>query len=301
MLQYILLFAVYSLTIWLIITLGYEGLANLVEFKKQKIKINPISKILFEIAVFIFLDHLAFLFYRPYFTSSYYSIISYFSLAIFVSLLVSSFYILRDKIKYLSIYFIAYFLISFWTYSNSSFSSRGNIIYTWPNLFTQLFRYSPIITMNSFYQGFIEAITSPVLYITLLGFIFISTVNTSELIRAFSEVRIPLSITLIFAVFIKVIPQSLKQMDLSYKMQLVRGLGYNKFPILKPFYYIYAFIIVILPAFVYLVKGSRNIAIALDTRGFRAYNKRTSIVKIGFSKTDFLLILLSFFIIFLSY
>ncbi|AWR97493.1 hypothetical protein DFR86_07980 [Acidianus sulfidivorans JP7] len=301
MLQYILLLLVYGVTIWLILTLGYGGIANLVEFKEQKIRINPLSKILFEISVFIFLDHLSsiFLFRNSLYASSF---VLYSSIAIFLSILLGSFYLLRNKMKCLSLYFISFFLISFWVYSNTTFSINNyDVVFTWPKIFTLVFRYSPIVTLHSFYVGFLEAISSPVLYITLLGFIFISTVNTSELIRSFSELRIPLSITLIFAVFIKIIPQSLKHMDMSYKLQLIRGLAYKKPFFLRPFYYIYGYLIVILPAFVYIIKGSRNIAIALDTRGFRAYNRRTSLVKIGVNKIDLLLIFLSFFIIFVSY
>lgn len=121
------------------------------------------------------------------------------------------------------------------------------------------------------------------------------------MIRGFSELRIPLSITLIFSVFVKIIPQSLRQIDLSYKLQITRGLGYNKPLLLKPIYYVYALIIVILPTLVYIIRGSRNLAIALDTRGFRAYKRRTSLAKVGINKFNYILLFFSALLLYLSF
>lgn len=285
MFQYILLVLVYITTILLVVKLGYGGIANIVEFRERRIKVNPLSKILFEISIFIFLSHYIF---RPY------------AVLVSLSVLIAIFYILRDKLSDLSLYFLAYFTITLWAYSNSA-HFYGIPLYFWPHIFTVLFGYSRIVTAYSYLYGLFESLLNPVLFITFLGFVFIATTNTSELIRSFSELRIPLSITLIFSVFIKIIPQSLRQMDLSYKLQIARGLGYNKPLFLKPFYYVYTIILVIFPTLVYLIRNSRNLAIALDTRGFRAYKRRTSLVRIGMRKLDYVLLVCSALLLYLSF
>lgn len=296
MIQYALLLFVYVATIWLIVELGYDGLANIVEFRERKTKVNPLTKIFFEISIFIFLS-------REIRSLSQLQNVTFMMVVSLLLLVLGiSFYILKDKLLDLLTYVSAYFLISFWTYSNTAYYPyKSLVLYTWPKIFSILFGYSNMITLNSYLYGLFEAFSNPVLYITLLGFVFISTTNTSELIRSFSELRIPLSITLIFAVFIKIIPETLKEMSLSYKMQIARGLGYNRIFIAKPFYYLYSLILVIFPGLVYVIKGSRNMAIALDTKGFRAYNKRSSLVRIGLNLLDYMLLFCSVFLIVISF
>lgn len=137
MIQYILLVLVYMTTIWLVVKLGYGGIANIIEFKERRIKVNPLSKILFEISIFIFLSHYIF---KPY--------------AVLVSLgvLIGIFYVLRDRLLDLSLYFLAYFIIALWTYSNSVYF-YGQTLYSWPHIFTVLFGYSRIVTAYSYMYG----------------------------------------------------------------------------------------------------------------------------------------------------
>ncbi|WP_373468766.1 energy-coupling factor transporter transmembrane component T family protein [Acidianus infernus] len=290
--QYLLLPLVYFVTIFLMIKLGYGGLAEIVKYEKRKVVINPISKIIFEIGLFVFL------------TRGFYTIFSLNNVELlfaFPLLLLSAiFLVLRNKIKCLAYYVGAYLLITAWVEINS-FYGYGSTIYTWSCEIARIFGYSTIVTYSSLFHGILFSLYSPTLYITLLGFVFISTTNTSEVIRAFSELRIPLAITLIFSVFVKVIPQALRNMETSYKMTILRGLGYGKpFPI-RLFYQLYGLMIVILPVFVYIAKGSRNLAIALETRGYMSKKNRTSLVKIGFHLIDYLLLFISIILFYISF
>ncbi|MDT7901545.1 MAG: energy-coupling factor transporter transmembrane component T [Acidianus sp.] len=290
--QYLLLPVVYFVTIFLMIKLGYGGLAEIVKYERRKIVVNPLSKILFEIGLFVFL------------TRGFYTILQLHILILailFPFLLLSTiFLILRNKIKCLAYYVGAYLLITAWVEINS-FYYYGNIIYTWPREIARIFGYSTVVTCSSLFHGILFSLYSPTLYITLLGFVFIATTNTSEVIRAFSELKIPLAITLIFSVFVKVIPQALQNMETSYKMTILRGLGYGKPLPIRLFYQLYALIAVILPVFVYIIKGSRNLAIALETRGYMSKKNRTSLVKIGFHLIDYLLLSISIIFFYISF
>ncbi len=287
--QYLLLPIIYIATIFLMIKLGYGGLAEIVKYEGRKIVVNPVTKIIFEVSIFLFLSR------------GFYSLNNFLFLITFpFLLLLGILFILKDKIKCLIYYIGAYLLITSWVEINSYYGA-GNVVYTWSSEISRIFGYSRVVTYYSIIHGILFSLYSPTLYITLLGFIFIATTNTSELIRAFSELKIPLAITLIFSVFVKVIPNALKNMETSYKMEILRGLGYGKpFP-LRLFYQFYGLIAVILPVFVYIVKGSRNLAIALETRGYMSRKSRSSLKKIGFHSIDYLLLFISIIFFYISF
>ncbi|BDC19540.1 energy-coupling factor transporter transmembrane component T [Acidianus sp. HS-5] len=288
--QYLLLPLVYFVTIFLMIKLGYGGLAEIVKYEKRRITVNPLSKIIFEVGLFLFLSR------------GFYAFLNNFLVLLIFPflLLLGILLILRDKIKCLTYYITAYLLITSWVEINMYYG-MGNIIYTWPYEISKIFGYSRVVTYYSIIHGILFSLYSPTLYITLLGFIFIATTNTSELIRAFSELKIPLAVTLIFSVFVKVIPNALKNMETSYKMEILRGLDYGKPLPLRLIYQLYGLIAVILPVFVYIVKGSRNLAIALETRGYMSRKSRTSLAKIGFHYLDYLLLFISVIFFYISF
>ena len=164
--------------------------------------------------------------------------------------------------------------------------STYQVVWVWPSYFTFM-GYEPELTMQALIYGF--QISFRVTATLLSALLLILTTTTSDIFRMFTKMKIPLPITFSLMVGVRTVPKIFELLDTSVKMQLLRGLGYNKPRVLRVWYYLYAGIAAIVPTLVYLFRGAKTLAISADTRGFRAYPSRTSLVNLTFNKLDYIM------------
>ncbi|BCU67919.1 hypothetical protein HS7_13560 [Sulfolobales archaeon HS-7] len=287
-LEVVLLIAVYLTALWVIVVkVGYEGFSRLFSYSTRRTlfhSLNPMTKILLEIAVFLLVT-------KGYLVMNFWLFVTTLSASLLILTLTIS-----GRIRLFLLYFLSFSLLVFWSTFNS-YRGTGILLLYWPAWFARVMGYSVYVRSSTVITGLISVLYDPVMFITLLGVILILSTNTTDLIRSFEELRIPLPITLIFASFLKVLPSALKLLDESLKMQILKGLGYGKPRFILPIYYFYGSILALFPAFVYLIRNVKSLAISLDTRGFRAFPRRTSMKKVGINKIDAGIILLSLTVI----
>ncbi|QXJ29312.1 Transmembrane component SS1135 of energizing module of predicted ECF transporter [Saccharolobus shibatae B12] len=158
------------------------------------------------------------------------------------------------------------------------------VIWKFPSYF-QVMGYEQQLTLEALIYGLQTAFrVAPVLLSALL---FITTTTGSDIFRMFTKIKIPIAITFSVLVGIRMIPRIFELLDTSVKMQYIRGLGYGKPKIISSLLIVYAIFEAIIPTMVYLFRGAKNLAISADTRGFRAYPSRTSLVELKFTKLDY--------------
>ncbi|QGA54115.1 energy-coupling factor transporter transmembrane protein EcfT [Sulfolobus sp. E5-1-F] len=158
------------------------------------------------------------------------------------------------------------------------------VIWTFPSYF-QVMGYEQQLTLEALIYGLQTAFrVAPVLLSALL---FITTTTGSDIFRMFTKIKIPIAITFSVLVGIRMIPRIFELLDTSVKMQYIRGLGYGKPRIISSLLIVYAIFEAIIPTMVYLFRGAKNLAISADTRGFRAYPSRTSLVELKFTSLDY--------------
>ncbi|MEM4884514.1 MAG: energy-coupling factor transporter transmembrane protein EcfT [Saccharolobus sp.] len=162
--------------------------------------------------------------------------------------------------------------------------SQGEIIWVWPSYF-QVMGYEPQLSLGDLIYGFqISFRVAPVLLSALL---LITTTTGSDIFRMFTKMKIPIAITFSILVGIRIVPRIFELLDTSIKMQYLRGLGYGKPRIVSSLLIVYAAFMAIIPTMIYLFRGSKNLAISADTRGFRAFPSRTSLVDLKLTILDY--------------
>jgi len=158
------------------------------------------------------------------------------------------------------------------------------VIWTFPSYF-QVMGYEQQLTLEALIYGLQTTFrVAPVLLSALL---FITTTTGSDIFRMFTKIKIPIAITFSVLVGIRMIPRIFELLDTSVKMQYIRGLGYSRPKIVSSLLIVYAIFEAIIPTMVYLFRGAKNLAISADTRGFRAYPSRTSLVELKFTRVDY--------------
>ncbi len=161
-----------------------------------------------------------------------------------------------------------------------------NVIWVWPSYFTA-FGYEPYLTVQQLIYGAQVAFRITAVVVTSL--LLVLTTTASDIFRMFTKLKVPIAITFAITVAFTTVPKVFDLIDTSVKMQFLRGFGYGKPAILRPFYLLVAAILAIPPTIIYLARNARNLAISVDTRGFRAYNSRTSLVELTYSKYDYIM------------
>jgi energy-coupling factor transport system permease protein len=164
--------------------------------------------------------------------------------------------------------------------------SSYETVWVWPSYFTYM-GYEPVLTLQALIYGL--QISFRVTATLVSALLLVLTTTTSDIFRMFTKMKVPLPVTFSVMVGVRTVPKIFEVLDTSVKMQLLRGLSHNKPRILRAFYYLYAGIMAIVPAMVYLFRGSKTFAISADTRGFRAYPSRTSLVNLTFGKLDYIM------------
>ena len=159
-------------------------------------------------------------------------------------------------------------------------------VWTWPSYFA-IMGYQPNLTL----QGIIYGLQVSFRFTAILSasLLLIMTNTPAQILKALSKVGIPDVIIFSLMVAMKSVPKIFESLDIAIKVQLMRGLGSRVPKFLTPFAMIVAGIHAIVPTIVYLMRGAKDIAISADTRAFRAYERRTYLVDIPFTRVDYYL------------
>ena len=165
-------------------------------------------------------------------------------------------------------------------------TSTYQTVWVWPSYFSFM-GYEPTLTLQALIYGL--QISFRVTATLVSALLLILTTTTSDIFRMFTKMKIPLPLTFSIMVGVRTVPKIFEILDTSVKMQLLRGLSYNKPRVFRVGYYFYAGLMAIVPAIVYLFRGAKTLAISADTRGFRAYPSRTSLVDLRFSRLDYIM------------
>ena len=146
------------------------------------------------------------------------------------------------------------------------------VVWKWPDYFVYM-GYVPDLTWQAVVYGLQTAFRITATLVSAL--LLVVSTSVSDLFKSLTRIKVPLAVTFSLMVGFRTIPKIFELMDTSLKMQILRGLGYDKPGIVRTFYYIYGGMLAIVPTMVYLFRGAKSLAISADTRAFRAYPKRT--------------------------
>ena len=156
----------------------------------------------------------------------------------------------------------------------------------WPAYY-EIIGYQPVLTLQSLLYGLqISTRTATVLIAAL---VVIMTSTPSSIMKTFGKIRVPIQIVFSLVVAMRTVPRIFDALDTAVNVQFMRGYGYKGRGPLKVLYLAGAALTSIIPAMAFLFRGARNTAISADTRAFRAFNTRTSITSVTFSKADYVI------------
>ncbi|MEM3671075.1 MAG: energy-coupling factor transporter transmembrane component T [Thermoprotei archaeon] len=131
---------------------------------------------------------------------------------------------------------------------------------------------------------------SKTMLVLLASLIIVVTTTPSQVLRVLERLKIPVFITFSLVVAMRELPRLFRSIDTFMKVQFLRGFGSNAPRVFRPFYYLAAFLFSVIPVMVFVLRGAKTTAVAADTRAFRAYNHRTNIYEIRFTKLDALVL-----------
>lgn len=269
-------------TLFIIFVIGLAGLQEITRFERGNsffYRLNPVTKFFFLVSVIVLI-----------------STTIWWISAIFSVFILSTFLTLKNGVKrffYALFLFISSILGGTWNTApflsyealERAFPGQNfTVIWIFPSYFT-LMGYDKYLTLQALYYGL--QVSFRVAPLLLSGLLFVMTTDTSQILRMFYKLKFPIPFTFSITVGIRTVPKIFELLDMSIKMQYMRGLGYGKPRVLLPFVKVYAIFLALIPTIVYLFKGAKNMGISAATRGFMAYNKRTNLVCLTFTNLDY--------------
>lgn len=126
--------------------------------------------------------------------------------------------------------------------------------------------------------------------IVIFSATIITTSNSRELIQGLVQWRLPYDIALMVAIGIRFLPILAEEIKDSFTAIQLRGIEINNIP-LKKRISIYSYIFT--PILVGTISKAEKLSTAIEMRGFRAYDNRTSYLIVKMSKWDYFMILVS--------
>lgn len=148
-----------------------------------------------------------------------------------------------------------------------------------------------ITILNYFTMGSIGLALTPVIrLIILIGIldIFFLTTDPDNFILTLESLRLPLSISLSFALALRFIPTMVTQINEIIEAQLSRGLRLDKGNFLTRIRY---YIPIIIPLVILSIKRSIEVAESLEIRGVHPQAKRTRYIELRFRVEDFIYVI----------
>lgn len=147
-----------------------------------------------------------------------------------------------------------------------------------------------ITILNYFTMGSIESAIIPVTrLVILIGIldIFFLTTDPDNFILTLESLRLPLSISLSFALALRFIPAMVTQINEIIEAQLSRGLRLDKGNFLTR---IRHYIPIIVPLVILSIKRSIEVAESLEIRGVHPKANRTRYIELRFTSRDYIYI-----------
>ncbi len=269
--------------------LGVIGIGGFREITKYEVynsfyyKLNPAIKILFSVVVMIIA-----------------SMVIWWISALLAIVILLSYTSLRNgrrKAFIGSMFLLSVIIGTTWSYApltppailSIAFPHQTTFLdlWKWPSYFA-IMGYQPYLTLQGLIYG--VQISFRFAAVTIAALILVMTTTPSQILKALHKLRIPDPIVFSLMVAMKSVPMVFESLDTSVKLQMLRGLGSDRSKYLKPIFMLIAGLSAIVPTIVHLMRGAKDIAISADTRGFRAYNRRTYFVDIPMTRTDYYMV-----------
>lgn len=124
------------------------------------------------------------------------------------------------------------------------------------------------------------------LVVIFASIILLVTTTPSQVMKILEKLRVPVVVTFSIVVAMRELPRVFEALDSITKIQYMRGLAKHSNRLSRPFYALVAFLGALVPAMIYVLRGAGSIAIAADTRGFRAFSRRTYLRPVRFTLLD---------------
>ncbi|QOR35408.1 energy-coupling factor transporter transmembrane protein EcfT [Clostridium sp. 'deep sea'] len=128
-----------------------------------------------------------------------------------------------------------------------------------------------------------------VLIIFLSG-IIISTSSMRDLIQGLIQIKLPYDIAFMVSIGIKFVPLLMEQFQDTLRAIELRGIDIKRLK-LKQKIEVYSYIFT--PVIVSTLNKARYLAISIETRGFRAYPRRTSLYSLKLKSLDYFVMFIS--------
>lgn len=126
--------------------------------------------------------------------------------------------------------------------------------------------------------------------IIMVSTTIIMTSNSREIIQGLIQLKLPYELAFMVSISVRFLPILATEMRDSMTAIELRGIDVKKLNIKsKILLYKYLFTPIVLSS----INKAKKLSISMECRGFRAYDYRTSIIKLRFSKTDVIMILCS--------
>ncbi|BFH73906.1 energy-coupling factor transporter transmembrane component T [Sulfurisphaera javensis] len=262
---YLYLFGVTFLVYILFVALGVKGFKELTTYVEKKTllhRINPLTKIIILLLVTIVASQ------------------SIWWIGATLGVIAFSLFIPLKRVKVVSLFtFMQVFGMTwgFAIYTSPSliqqlFGNKLTTIWVFPSYFIY-FGVVPDLTLQALIYGFQVAMR--VWSMFLFSILILMTTTTSEVIRALSKFKVPLSITFAITIAMISIPRIFEIADTAYKIQVMRG--ENKF---------IAFFQSIIPTTIFLFKSAKITGISAETRCFMAKKERTELYDMPLTSVD---------------
>lgn len=165
----------------------------------------------------------------------------------------------------------------------SIFNSEGTVI-------LDLYSF-PLITSGGISEG-IEFMLR--MAIIIVSATVISTSNVRQSVQGLIQLKIPYEIAFLVSLGIRFLPMLTEEIKDSFTAIRLRGVIFKELTIKKKIE-IYSYLF--LPVIAGTIKNAEKIALSMETRGFRAKDKRTSLNILEYSAADHFLIAFSIIIL----
>ncbi|GKX31011.1 energy-coupling factor transporter transmembrane protein EcfT [Vallitalea longa] len=126
--------------------------------------------------------------------------------------------------------------------------------------------------------------------IILISASLLMTSSSRELLQGLVQIKIPYDIAFMVMIGIKFIPLLSEELKDNLTAIELRGININKLSIKKK---IRVYTYIFTPVIVGAVIKSKQIAIAMECKGLRAFDKRTSYIKLKLNFADYFIMILS--------
>lgn len=132
----------------------------------------------------------------------------------------------------------------------------------------------------------------------IAGIIFLSTTTIEEFTEALQKIGVPFALSFAISFAFRLVPTFLTTASTVFQAQKSRGLDFTSGGIIKR---IIKHIPLIIPIFVYAIRNTNFLAMALEVKGFGKNIKREPYIELQMKISDWIVIIISFTILTISF